>query len=355
LCARARAPAKLRAFADGAAADSVLVLVDADDDACDALRAAIDRAAATCAPNLRVIARIAVEEVEAFYPGDLRGLKQAFPAANMKLAAKYVRLSRRGGRSVPHRRFSEIVIQLAIPRHVAAPSPARYLFPMCGRTTLTTPLEALRVHFGLKEVPEDLAPQYNGAPTQLVAAIRRPGKLERLRFGLVPPFARHPREGSRFINARSETVAKLAVYRDAFRERRCLVVVDGFFEWLTDGKRKLPHLIRLRSGEPFAFAGVWGCWVSRDGEVVESVSILTAPAEGVVAALHDRMPVVLAPDAYGTWLEPGPAPEALLKPARIEELVTQPVSSAVNSPQNDSPACLAPPEAAEQASLFRPA
>jgi putative SOS response-associated peptidase YedK len=224
---------------------------------------------------------------------------------------------------------------------------------VCGRTKLTTPGEILADLFALRELPDELPVQYNIAPTQLLSVIRQPGKLERLRFGLVPRFARQPGEGSRFINARAETVAKLAVYRDAFRERRCLVVVDGFYEWLAKDGRKLPHLIRLQDGRPFAFAGIWGSWVSRDGEVIESASIITAPAEGAVAALHDRMPVVLAPETYAAWLQAGPAPPELLKPARVAELVTDPVSTAVNDPRNDSPACVAPPEPPQQPSLFK--
>jgi putative SOS response-associated peptidase YedK len=216
---------------------------------------------------------------------------------------------------------------------------------MCGRAKLTTPPEVLRDLFALREVP-DLAPHYNIAPTQLLAVIRRPGELEQLRFGLVPPWARDVTEGNRFLNARSESVARIAAFKKPFRERRCLVVVDGFYEWSHEGKKKRPHVIRLKSGEPFALAGVWGSWTSRaDGEVVESVAILTAPATGVVTPLHDRMPIVLDPATYAAWLDPAEAsPERMLTPARLGELEAVPVGNAVNNPKNDGPECLAPPD-----------
>ena len=219
---------------------------------------------------------------------------------------------------------------------------------MCGRTKLTTPSDVLRDIFGLHDVP-DLEPHYNIAPTKLVAVIRKPGVMELLRFGLVPPWAKSAGEGSRFINARAETVATLAAYR----ERRCMVIVDGFYEWTTEGPQKRPHLIHLKSGAPFAFGAVWGSWTSRDGEVIESVSVITAPAQGAIGPLHDRMPLVLAPEDYSTWLEPNLAsPERLLAPSRVAEIVTEPVSSAVSNPKNDGPECIAPPELPAQSSLF---
>ena len=215
---------------------------------------------------------------------------------------------------------------------------------MCGRAKLTTPPEVLRELFALREVP-DVAARYNIAPTQLIAVIRRAGELEALRFGLVPTWAKDVSEGTRFINARAETVAKLAAFRDAFRARRCLIIVNGFYEWARDGKRKQPYLLRLANGEPFALAGVWESWRSHDGEVVESVAVITAPAEGAVAPLHDRMPIVLAPETYAEWLEPSSAhPERLLKPARVAELVAERVGFAVNDARNEGPECVAPPE-----------
>ncbi len=223
---------------------------------------------------------------------------------------------------------------------------------MCGRTKLTTPIDELRAVFGLAEVP-DLEPHYNIAPTQLVAVVRTPGVMELLRFGLVPPWAKSAGEGSRFINARSETVATLPAYREGFRARRCMVIADGFYEWASEGKKKRPHLIRLKSGAPFAFGAVWGSWTSRDGEVIESVSVITTPAQGAVVPLHDRMPLVLAPEDYATWLEPTLAsPERLLSPSRVAELVTEPVSSSVSNTKNDGPECIAPPELSLQPSLF---
>src|SRR5215472_9933854 len=174
---------------------------------------------------------------------------------------------------------------------------------MCGRATLTASGDDLREAFDLAETPSFPA-RFNIAPTQPIAVIRSPRRLEWLRWGLVPPWARDVREGNRFINARVETAPTLPVYRDAFASQRCLVVVDGFYEWRGKGPGRRPFHLRRPDKKPFALAGLWARWVSRDGEVVESCTVLTTDAKGVVADLHDRMPVVLEPGFYGAWLDP---------------------------------------------------
>jgi putative SOS response-associated peptidase YedK len=221
---------------------------------------------------------------------------------------------------------------------------------VCGRTALTASPEDLREAFGLEETPE-LAPHYNVPPSSTVHAVRvlksRPGRrLEALRWGLVPPWAADPKIGHKLSLARVETVVTAPAFRKAIRTRRCLVAVDGFFEWKRAGtKASRPFLVRRADGKPFALAGVWERWTSSDGEVLESCAILTQPARPPVDAVHDRMPLVLEPAAWTDWLDPRVvdphAVEALLR-IREPELVAFAVSRRVNDPRFDEPSCLEP-------------
>ncbi len=223
---------------------------------------------------------------------------------------------------------------------------------MCGRTKLTASPEDLRELLGLEAMPE-LAPRYNVAPTQPIAVVREPHRLEVLRWGLaVPPGARHAG-----INVRIETVARAPAYRSSFRSRRCLVVVDGFFEWKRQGKTSQPHLLRRPDGKPFALAGIWDRSITADGEVVDACAILTRAASGVAAEIHDRMPVVLDPRQFDDWLDHRLRDEALLLRPDSPILVAHPVSTAVNSPANDDARCIEPvdpgePAVGETRSLF---
>jgi len=215
---------------------------------------------------------------------------------------------------------------------------------MCGRTTLVTPGPDLRQIFGLDEVAE-LPPRYNIAPTQPIAVIRQPRRLELLRWGLMLPNASRGGPG---INARVETVARAPAYRDAFRQRRCLIIVDGFYEWQRREKLRQPFAIRRADGKPFALAGIWAPYVTSDGEVVDCCAIITGPATGVVAPLHDRMPLIVPPDAYATWLAPDTRASelfGLMKPDATA-LETYPVRPLVNSPQNEGPMCIERTDAA---------
>jgi len=231
---------------------------------------------------------------------------------------------------------------------------------MCARATLITPDNELRQIFGLDQMPS-LTARYNIAPTQDIAIIRQPGKLELVRFGFVPNFARHAREGARFINARQETVATLPAFRDAFQSRRCLVVVDGFYEWKKNGTRKSqPYFIHAPAHAPMALAGIWNRWTSREtGEVIDSCAVVTRPSCGSVEAVHDRMPVVLASEAWSSWLATGSDPQAALEDERgdrlARNLACHPVSAAVGSPKNDDPRNMDPIDATpviEQLPLF---
>lgn len=226
---------------------------------------------------------------------------------------------------------------------------------MCGRFTLGKGREALIKHFDLAEAPE-LPARFNIAPTQSVAVVRaRPASGERelvwQRWGLIPAWAKEAALGARTINARCETLAARPAFRQPFRQQRCLIPADGFYEWKPAGKTKQPFYIRLRGGELMAFAGLWDRWVSPAGEAVDSCTIVTTPANELLAPLHDRMPAILPPEQYAAWLDPGGRDlsrlSALLRPFPPAELEAFPVSTFVNRPENDTPACRAPQPATE--------
>ena len=219
---------------------------------------------------------------------------------------------------------------------------------MCGRYTLSTPAGRLAEEFQLDDVSVDLAPSYNVAPTQEVAAVlEEEGKrrLEMLRWGLIPSWADDPEIGARMINARSETAAEKPSFRSAFRRRRCLIAADGFYEWKRENGGKQPYYFHMQEGRPFAFAGLWESW--RGGrEEIRSCTILTTEANDLVSEIHHRMPVILAPEDHGLWLDPD-VREAdpllpLLTPYPDDVMEAYPVSRFVNRPANDDPRCVEP-------------
>ena len=219
---------------------------------------------------------------------------------------------------------------------------------MCGRYTLTTPAERLAEEFGFKDSSAELPQSYNVAPTQGVAAVLEEGggrRLEVLRWGLIPPWANDPQIGSRMINARSETAPEKPSFRRAFRERRCLIPADGFYEWQRTNGAKQPFYIHMEDGRPFAFAGLWESW-GRGGEgEIRTCTILTTGANAVVGEIHERMPVIVAPDAYDVWLDPSSERDeltGLLAPYPEDEMEAYPVSRFVNSPSNNDPRCVEP-------------
>jgi len=221
---------------------------------------------------------------------------------------------------------------------------------MCGRYTVTATPEAIARHFELREVPE-LRPRFNVAPMQPVPVVRATPegrRLDLLRWGLVPPWAKDPRSGSRMVNARAERAASAPAFRAALRARRCLLPSDGFYEWQGARGARRPFHLRLASHELFAFAGLWERWRSPEGEPLETCTVLTTDANGAVRPIHDRMPVILAPGAYTRWLDPelrDPAALAdLLRPLPDDALELRPVSCAVNDVRHDDPSCLGPPE-----------
>ena len=217
---------------------------------------------------------------------------------------------------------------------------------MCGRYTLATPLGELAEQFGFDGPLPDLRPSYNVAPTQEVATVVEGGegrRLEMSRWGLIPAWADDPGIGARMINARSETVAEKPSFKKAFKQRRCLIPADGFYEWRKENGGKQPYYIRTQSGRPFAFAGLWESW-SRNGEGIQSCTILTTGANDFLQEIHHRMPVILPPEVYDLWLDPGIREPDQLLPLLAqypgEAMEAYPVSRRVNSPSNNEPGCI---------------
>ena len=223
---------------------------------------------------------------------------------------------------------------------------------MCGRFTLATDPAGIQMAFPGVEVPETLAARYNIAPSQLVAVLRNTGtnQVEMLRWGLVPPWAKNPTIGNRLINARAETLAAKPAFRAAFRRRRCLILADGFYEWrqatMPDTQRKTPLYFRLKSGRPFAFAGLWEEWHAPDGQQWLSCTIVTTTPNTLLETVHSRMPVILPSGSHAQWLdqaEQDPASLALLlQPYPAGDMEGYVVSTLVNDPKNDRPECIVP-------------
>ncbi|MBD2041979.1 SOS response-associated peptidase [Microcoleus sp. FACHB-672] len=219
---------------------------------------------------------------------------------------------------------------------------------MCGRYSLSVQAEKIAEYFAIKDVPQ-VPVRYNIAPTQQVATVSlADGQTHRqfqwMRWGLIPSWAKDIKIGARLINARAETVTQKPAFRSSFKRKRCLVIADGFYEWQKVGKQKQPYYFQMKDGSPFAFAGLWDSWQPPEGETIISCTFLTTVANEVLQPVHDRMPVILQPEAYTQWLDPqnknpeellrllGPYPEAAMK--------TYPVSTLVNSPTNDVHECI---------------
>lgn len=225
---------------------------------------------------------------------------------------------------------------------------------MCGRATLTVSVDEIAEVLGATPI-EVGPPRYNLAPSQPMLIVREgrdhAREMALARWGLVPHWAREEevkKLASRCVQARVETVARAPAFRDAFRARRCLVIVDGFYEWKTlEGGGRSPHHVRREDGRPFAIAGVWERWRSPSGEIVDSCAVVTTEAAGRIAELHDRMPLVVPPNAYAAWLG-GTSEEASHVVSAAPELVVSRVSKWVNDVRHDDPRCLDPePEAQE--------
>ena len=217
---------------------------------------------------------------------------------------------------------------------------------MCGRYALYADYATILERFHIEEsaVGEaEYSPSYNIAPSQKVLAVVNDGTKNRLgylKWGLVPPWAKDQKIGYKMINARAETAAEKPSFRHAFKKKRCLIIADAFYEWQRTDEGKIPMLAKLKSGKPFAFAGLWETWHSPEGETVNSCTILTTQANGLMGTIHDRMPVMLSAEGEKLWLDPEQDPqvlEDLLKPFDSEEMETFEVSDAVNSPKHNGP------------------
>ena len=223
---------------------------------------------------------------------------------------------------------------------------------MCGRFTLRASASVVAEQFALFELPPFTA-RFNIAPTQPVPIVRlRSGQQEPqrefvwLQWGLIPGWAESPALGSRLINARAESAAEKPAFRTAVRQRRCLVVADGFYEWQAVDGAKRPYFFHFRDDRPFAFAGMWEAWEGPDHSMLETCAIITTEPSELMRPIHNRMPVILPPEAYAAWLNP-----AIHEPRRLASLLVPysgndlqacAVSSFVNSPGHDSPQCIEP-------------
>lgn len=226
---------------------------------------------------------------------------------------------------------------------------------MCGRFLNNLPAAEIARIFGTRNPLPNYPARFNLAPTDPVLTVRFSAKraersLDALRWGLVPPWAKDLSFGARCINARAETLAIAPAFRDAFRSRRCLIPAAGFYEWRKDGATRTPYAIVPSDGPIFAFAGLWSNWRDRGGgdgaQWVRTCAIITGAPNELIAPIHNRMPVILPPEAWPAWLGEEPASEgaleALLLPFPAPRMRVYPVSTRVNSVRNDDAGLIEP-------------
>lgn len=230
---------------------------------------------------------------------------------------------------------------------VRAGAGARYARPMCGRYFQQRGPAFVARTFGTVNPVPNLGVSWNRAPTQDALAVRRHPEtgarhLDPLRWGLVPRWAKDPSVGSRMINARGESLAEKPAFRDAYAKRRCIVTADGFYEWRSEGRAKQAFAVAMRDGAPMPLAGLWEGWRAPDGSILRSCTIVTTAATPRLSAIHDRMPVILPPEAWPLWLgevepEEADALDALLRPYPGEGLAVWPVDGRVGrAAENDA-------------------
>jgi len=221
---------------------------------------------------------------------------------------------------------------------------------MCGRFSQQRPASELAEIFAAEPLAEELGPRFNVAPTDdALVVVQRDERraITAYRWGLIPHWAEAAKVGSRMFNARAETLTSSPAFRDALRRKRCLVPVDGFYEWKREGARRQPFLIARADGRPLALAGLWSGWRDPAADrVIRTFTIVTAGPNAQVADLHDRMPVVVPEDSWSTWLDPqleDPAElNGLLRPNEDLELEIVAVSRLVNDVRNDGPELIEP-------------
>ena len=220
---------------------------------------------------------------------------------------------------------------------------------MCGRVTVRTPAKELAEALGM-ELGEGLpeTARFNVAPSRPLPVVldEAPKKLGAVRWGLLPHWASDPKIANKLANARSETAASRPAFRRSFRERRCLIVVDGFYEWYREGGRKVPFLFERGDLGPLTIAGLWDEWISESGEPLRTCTVLTCGANGLMSKIHDRMPVFLDREAAASWLSRETPPEVLgklLAPAPESLLSCREVSPLVNDARHEGEDCVASP------------
>lgn len=211
---------------------------------------------------------------------------------------------------------------------------------MCGRFTIFADPDRLAERFQASLPADGLQPRYNAAPTQQLPVILNDGPpaIQLLQWGLIPFWAKDPSIGSRMINARAETLVEKPAFRAAFKKRRCLVLADGFYEWMQTPDGKQPMRITLASGQPFAMAGLWETWDAPDGSLLRTFTIITGEPNDLVAPIHNRMPAILLPEQEAIWLDNAAEPAIwldMLRPYPAERMAAYPVSRRVNFVGND--------------------
>ncbi|HXY89151.1 MAG TPA: SOS response-associated peptidase [Xanthobacteraceae bacterium] len=219
---------------------------------------------------------------------------------------------------------------------------------MCGRFALHSSPDELRRLFGFEALP-NFPPRYNIAPPQPIALVRIENGARHFalaRWGLVPSWVKDPKKFALLINARAEGIAEKPSFRAATRRRRCLVPADGFYEWRPEGKSKRPYFVRRRDRAPMAMAGIWETWAGADGGEIDTAAIVTCAANAVLAPIHDRMPALIAPADFSTWLDADEKEfqkaAALLQPAPEDWLEAYEVSPRVNRVAYDDAENIAP-------------
>ena len=224
---------------------------------------------------------------------------------------------------------------------------------MCGRYTIIAKAEEIEKRFNV-EVPESYAPRYNAAPTQILPVITNesPGGLSFFHWGLIPQWAKNKSISSKLINARLETLAAKASFKNALKLRRCLIITDGFYEWKRSSKKsKVPYRILLNTKELFAFAGLWEAFEDEDQNTVHTFTIITTTANALISKIHERMPVILEPESEQAWLSSEVSTEhhlSLLKPYPEQNMNHYTISPMVNNVNNDNPQLIIPTPPADQ-------
>jgi putative SOS response-associated peptidase YedK len=252
------------------------------------------------------------------------------------------------GMARPHRKAQSAVYTVGLTIRVG-----RQFEVMCGRTSLFVPPQEIERRFDAEFI-DRWTPQYNIAPQEKLATIQNDAskEIDQLEWGLIPHWVDDPGDGPKPINARAESVAEKPYFRDAFSKRRCLVIADGFYEWKGERGHKQPYRVQTVDGDPYAYAGLWESW-GTNGDTRETVTIITTEANGVVAPIHDRMPVMLEPDEEDVWLESDDEDElaGLLDPYPNELTEAYPISKKVNDPGYEQPDVIEPVDIGEQSGL----